>query len=61
MMMKMRQLFARLVAEDSGQDLIEYALVAAIVALSAAAVLRNMKNNVTNVFGTIGNTLTNSV
>jgi pilus assembly protein Flp/PilA len=56
----MRQLFARLVTEDSGQDLIEYALVAAIVALSAAAVLRNMKNSVGNVFGNIANALNNA-
>jgi pilus assembly protein Flp/PilA len=57
----MRQLLVRLANEDSGQDLIEYALLAAIIALSAAAVLRNMKNNISNVFGTIGNALTNAI
>jgi pilus assembly protein Flp/PilA len=57
----MRQLLARIVTEDSGQDLIEYALLAAILTLSTAAVVRNFKNNVTNIFVTIGNVLTSAV
>ena len=35
----MKQLLKNLVAEDSGQDLIEYALVAALVGLGAVAAL----------------------
>jgi pilus assembly protein Flp/PilA len=57
----MRQLFLRLAIEDSGQDLIEYALVAAIVALSTAAVLRGMTNKIGTALNTIGTSLTNAV
>ena len=60
-MIKMRQFFARLANDDSGQDLIEYALLAAIVALSASALLRNMKNTIGTVFTGIGNALTSAV
>jgi Flp pilus assembly pilin Flp len=34
-MANLKALFIRLVQEDSGQDLIEYALVAALIALGA--------------------------
>lgn len=57
----MRQLLARLAIEDSGQDLIEYALLAAIVGLSAAALLKNMKNTIGNTLNSIGTSLTNAV
>jgi pilus assembly protein Flp/PilA len=57
----MRQLLLRLAAEDSGQDLIEYALVAAIVSLSAAAVLRGMTNKIGNSLNYIGTTLTGAL
>jgi pilus assembly protein Flp/PilA len=59
--MKMRQLLARLATEDSGQDLIEYALLAAIIGLSAAALLKNMKNTIGNTLNSIGTSLTNAV
>ena len=35
----MRQLFRRFVSEDDGQDLVEYALLAAFVALASVAAL----------------------
>ena len=38
-MKNIKQLFARLMVEDSGQDLIEYALVAALVGLGAVAAM----------------------
>jgi len=57
----MKQLIARLLTEDSGQDMIEYALIATLVALSITAVLRNYSTNVKSVFNNIGNTLTNAV
>ena len=56
----MRQLFARLASEDSGQDMIEYALLAAIAALTASALLRNMKNMIGGVFANVGHALTNA-
>jgi pilus assembly protein Flp/PilA len=57
----MKQLLKRLMSEDSGQDMIEYALVAAIVALGTAAVVRNFSNTLHNTFNGIGNALTSAV
>ena len=48
----------RLFAEEAGQDLIEYALLAALVGIGAAAALRTLHNTVGNTFNTIGNSLT---
>lgn len=57
----MKQLLRELAAEDSGQDLIEYALVAALVGLGAVVAMRGLKNSVGNTFNTIGTSLTNAV
>ncbi len=50
MIKNMRQLIARLMVEDSGQDLIEYALVAALVGLGAVAAMGTLKNAVATIF-----------
>lgn len=57
----MKRLLRKLAAEDSGQDLIEYALVAALVGLGAIVAMRGLKNSVGNTFNTVGTTLTNAV
>jgi pilus assembly protein Flp/PilA len=57
----MKQLLKRLVADESGQDLIEWALVAAMVALGSVAVLKSYNTNLDTVFNKIGNQLTNAV
>jgi pilus assembly protein Flp/PilA len=57
----MKQLIANLIADDSGQDLIEYALVAAIVGLGAVTAMRGLSNNIKGAFNGIGNSLTNAV
>jgi pilus assembly protein Flp/PilA len=57
----MKQLFKSLVADESGQDLIEWALVAAMVALGSSAVLKSYRTNLGSVFNQIGNQLTNAV
>lgn len=54
----MIQLFNRIVADESGQDMIEYALIGALIALSTATVLRNFSNGLKNDFNTVGNKLT---
>ena len=46
--------------DESGQDLIEYALVAALVGLGALAAMRGLKNSVSNTFNSIGNSLTSA-
>ena len=50
----------RLSSED-GQDLIEYALVVALVAFGAVAGMQTLANDINNAFNTIGNTLQNSI
>jgi Flp pilus assembly pilin Flp len=57
----MKHLIERLIAEDAGQDMIEYGLIAAIVALGTATVLRGLDNSIKNSFSGIGNSLTNAV
>jgi len=56
-----RCLSARLLREESGQDLIEYALVVAIIALAAVTSMHTLANNINNAFDTIGNNLNNAV
>lgn len=46
-----------LLNEDSGQDLIEYALIAALIALAAIAAMRGLANKISNEFNTVGNSL----
>jgi pilus assembly protein Flp/PilA len=50
-----------LLRDESAQDLIEYALVAALVGLGAVTALKSLKNTVGNTFNSVGSSLTNSV
>jgi len=43
--------------EESGQDLIEYALVAALLALASITSLKGLEVKITTVFNNIGNNL----
>lgn len=47
--------------EDSGQDLIEYALVAAFVGFGAVASMRTLASAVRGVFNNVGTVLTGSL
>jgi pilus assembly protein Flp/PilA len=57
----MKQLILKLIIEDSGQDLIEYALVAALVGLGSVAAMQGLAASITNAFSGVGNALTNAV
>ncbi len=57
----MKDLVTKLIADDSGQDLIEYALVAALVGLGAVAAMKGLSNSVKTSFNGVGNSLTNAV
>ena len=60
-MTNLRELWIRLVQEESGQDLIEYALVAALIGLGAVAGMKTLANNIGNAFNSVGSTLSSSV
>jgi pilus assembly protein Flp/PilA len=47
--------------EDCGQDLIEYALVVALIAFAATAGMSSVAGKINGAFGTIGTTLTTYV
>ena len=60
-MMNVKQLLKNLVAEESGQDLIEYALVAALVGLGSVAAMNGLAGSIASTFSGVGNALTNAV
>ncbi len=51
----------RFLNDESGQDLIEYALVAALVGLGAVAAMNNLATSIGSTFNGVGSTLTSSV
>jgi pilus assembly protein Flp/PilA len=55
------RLFLDLVRDESGQDLVEYALVVAVMALGAAATMRTFASTIGTALGSIGSKLTNLV
>jgi len=59
--MSSQQLLRRLLQEEAGQDLIEYALVAALVGLAAVASIRSVGTAVRNALTTISTNLTSAV
>jgi pilus assembly protein Flp/PilA len=56
----MREALRKLAADETGQDLIEYALVAALIALGAVSALKGVKNAIASDFNDVGNQLTNA-
>ena len=46
-----------LLVEEDGQDLVEYALLLAFIALAAVSVLSSMGGSLTSFFGTANNAL----
>jgi len=52
--MAMREILNDLHREDSGQDLIEYAMIAALIALAATAGMGTVASAVNGVFSSVG-------
>ena len=50
----------QLLQDESGQDLIEYALVAALVSLGAISALKSLSTHIGTAFTSIGTTLTST-
>ncbi len=51
------QLLSSLLHDESGQDLIEYALIAALIAVAAIAAMKGLTNKINNEFNAIGSSL----
>ena len=60
-MNKLKTTLSHLASDESGQDLIEYALVAGLLGLGAVLAMKGLSNTIGNAFNLIGNTLTNNV
>lgn len=56
-MNKFNGLLRRLHHEDSGQDLIEYALIAALIALATITAMKGLSNAIGSEFNKIGSSL----
>jgi pilus assembly protein Flp/PilA len=56
----MKNLLKRLWQEEAGQDLIEYALLVALVALAATAGMNSLATSINTEFGKLGTSLTNA-
>ncbi len=50
-----------LLRDESGQDLIEYALVAALIALGAITAMKGLANGISTAFSTISSDLSSAV
>ena len=57
----MLKMLKNLHQDESGQDLIEYALVAALIAFAAVTAMSTLANNINNAFNIIGNKLSNAI
>jgi len=51
------RLLSSLLNDESGQDLIEYALIAALIAVAAITAMKGLGNKISNEFNDIGNSL----
>lgn len=60
-MSRMLEMFRGLHQDESGQDLIEYALVAALIAFAAVATMQTLAKQINNAFSTIGAKLANAL
>jgi len=47
--------------DETGQDMIEYALVAALVGLSAVASMKTLSTKIANAFTSVGTSLTSNI
>lgn len=60
-MKRNKALWLNFLCDESGQDLIEYALVAALIGLGAVATLKGLTANIATLVGNIGTTLAGAV
>jgi len=56
----MKQIVLNIWKDDSGQDLIEYALMAGFVAVAAGAIMPQVSQNVSEIFSKVSSVMTNA-
>lgn len=61
MKMNIKNVLVNLVQDESGQDLIEYALVAALIALGSVAAMNTLAGNISTAFTGVGTKLTSNI
>lgn len=59
--MNIKQIVSALVSDESGQDLVEYALVVALIALGSIASMKTLTSAISSLFTQVGTNLTNAV
>jgi len=59
--LKMYIKFQELASREEGQDLVEYALVVALIAFGATAGMKALASGINGAFSTISTTLSNSI
>lgn len=52
-----KRLLQNLLSEESGQDMMEYALIAALIALAAIAAMGTLGNTISNYYNNINSSL----
>jgi pilus assembly protein Flp/PilA len=60
-MNNLKRVISGLLSDESGQDLIEYALVAALIALGATAAMTTLATTIGTALTGVGTKLTNAV
>jgi pilus assembly protein Flp/PilA len=60
MINKIARLFAAFIEDESGQDLIEYALVAGLIGVGAVVAMTGLSGKIGNSFNSVGNSITNA-
>ena len=55
----MKELWTRFVSDESGQGLVEYVLIIAVVAIGLIAALYTFRNKIGNTFDSVSNSLYN--
>ena len=60
-MLSLRNHLVNIAHDESGQDLIEYSLVGALIAVGAITSMKTLSTKIDSAFTSIGTTLTSSV
>jgi pilus assembly protein Flp/PilA len=61
MIRKIKQAVIDFLKDESGQDLIEYALVAGLIGLGAVVAMTGLSGKIGNAFNSVGNNLSNDI